>query len=629
MNRLSRIVLRMALVIGIVFTPLLGMLEPVSSQGAGATLRLVMRGCPEGFDPNGGNWEVECTIPLDAPDASLIGSDFGTSPITSLNREWDGGYVYYTDPGAMSVYVSGLAPVLRDGYQVWNFDENNGETYTFHLREGEVREARVFYYYNLNPAPAPAGVTSTTVEIATPNVAGYPTMGVCYELVELGRSACIEPGADIVVFADVPSGTYTARQTADLGENYVVDFTIQVTGDSPVQREAGTAVTPWGSPSRIGKIDEVGSIDYDFATWPGNTDNISVVFMDTATGEIARTNGCVQIVNITGVGCDTNTGRIDFTDVPVGPHQIQVTTVPGGYKIAPRMEILTLENPGGTPNGPMRVVYFIDIEPVGGSYKVDSPIIGESKSQVDSGLLTICASNHHGIALPSMYFNLTPEAAIASGLMVEDAQGNLVPEWTGVREGECQLSVGFQLYESVPNPNATVEYCDNGVAKRGPANTIGADVIDPIISGEPLYAGTLVVDWRSAPDGVTPGPCSMPIGFNGPKLLGEIEGTWTGFHRIATFNPDGTGLISYIQPSLASVEFSVELDLNTYPLQATVVTVTPTGSPDLTGYPVVGDVLIVNIEPVGVVTVNLSPDHTMYMCAPDATPNTFNQKCFD
>lgn len=417
MSRIVRIAIRLVAIFAIVLTPLLGNLEPGAAQGSGAVLRLVMRGCPEGFNPSSGNFDASCTIPLDAPDASVISSDYGTAPITSLPREWDGGYVYYADPGAMSVAVSGLAPVLRDGYQVWNYDQVSGDTYTFHLAAGETREARVFYYYNLDGAPA--------------------------------------------------------------------------------QTSQDTASTP--------------------AAYSG-----------------------------------------------------------------------------------------------------------------DEAMLTLCASNRHGVAYPSLYFKLPPEATIAAGLMIVDSQGNLVPEWTGVREGECDLRTGFQLYEYVPSKDAIVEYCDNGEDKTGPANTIGANFVDAQASGEAVNPGLMALNWDSAPKGLTPGPCSMPIGRNGPKLLSEIEGSWNAELRSATFYADGTGEIVYVEPSrIESVVFYVDLDVNTYPLQATIVEVWPAGNPDLDKYPKVGDVLIVDLESGGVLRVEPLPDQAVYMCRPDDSPHTFNQKCFD
>jgi murein DD-endopeptidase MepM/ murein hydrolase activator NlpD len=115
-----------------------------------ATLLMTFRGCPEGFDPNTGDFWAECTIPLDAPDASIIvwgGDGQGGMSITGLDRRNNGEYVYDAGPGTMSVELSGLAPVVRNAYQVFGADNASGDTYTINLVDGETREVFVFYWY--------------------------------------------------------------------------------------------------------------------------------------------------------------------------------------------------------------------------------------------------------------------------------------------------------------------------------------------------------------------------------------------------------------------------------------------------------------------------------------------------
>jgi|GEM_PF-4419871 len=40
-----------------------------------------------------------------------------------------------------------MAPVVRNAYQVVGADGVNGDTYTFNLVNGEIREIFVFYYF--------------------------------------------------------------------------------------------------------------------------------------------------------------------------------------------------------------------------------------------------------------------------------------------------------------------------------------------------------------------------------------------------------------------------------------------------------------------------------------------------
>lgn len=128
-----------------------GAQDPASTSGVTeATVLMTFRGCPEGFVPDIDDPYTACTIPLDAPDASFIswGDDGqGGMSITGLERRYDGAYVYTAGPDTMSLQLSGLAPVVRNAYQVIGADGVNGDIYTVNLVAGEIREVFVFYYY--------------------------------------------------------------------------------------------------------------------------------------------------------------------------------------------------------------------------------------------------------------------------------------------------------------------------------------------------------------------------------------------------------------------------------------------------------------------------------------------------
>ena len=115
-----------------------------------ATVRITMRGCPEGFVPGTGDYFAECTIPLDAPDAAVIlwgGDGQGGMEIMYLDREFDGAYVYQAGPNTMNLQLSGLAPTVRDDFEIFGTDGGDGSAFTINLANGEVREVYVFYYY--------------------------------------------------------------------------------------------------------------------------------------------------------------------------------------------------------------------------------------------------------------------------------------------------------------------------------------------------------------------------------------------------------------------------------------------------------------------------------------------------
>lgn len=120
------------------------------TESGSATLLMTFRGCPEGFDPNIDDFYANCTEPLDAPDASFLyhgGDGQGGLNIVWQDRMNNGAYIYEAGPNTMNLQLSGMAPVLRDGYQVFGHDSVNGDQYTVNLVDGETREVYVFYYY--------------------------------------------------------------------------------------------------------------------------------------------------------------------------------------------------------------------------------------------------------------------------------------------------------------------------------------------------------------------------------------------------------------------------------------------------------------------------------------------------
>jgi hypothetical protein len=126
---------------------------PVSTGGAvEATVYMTFRGCPEGFVPNTVDPYTACTIPLDAPDASRVGEwGDGSSliPITGLQREYDGAYILpVTSQSGYSLHLTGLEPVLRDGFLIYGVDEQEGASYISMLANGESRKISIFYYYD-------------------------------------------------------------------------------------------------------------------------------------------------------------------------------------------------------------------------------------------------------------------------------------------------------------------------------------------------------------------------------------------------------------------------------------------------------------------------------------------------
>jgi hypothetical protein len=115
-----------------------------------ATLLMTFRACPEGFVPDVDDPFVDCTIPLDAPDASVVGiwgEDSSLVPITSLERQYNGEYIYYLDSSSGYLELRSLDPVLRDDFLIYGVDDQDGSSYITLLDNGETHEIFIFYYY--------------------------------------------------------------------------------------------------------------------------------------------------------------------------------------------------------------------------------------------------------------------------------------------------------------------------------------------------------------------------------------------------------------------------------------------------------------------------------------------------
>lgn len=119
-----------------------------TNVSASATLLMTFRGCPEGFDPAVDDYFASCTIPLDAPDASVITwGEGGSMNIAGLDRQYDGAYIFAAGPYMMNIFLSGLAPVIRDAYTVIGADGTTNVGYSMILTDGETREVFIFYYF--------------------------------------------------------------------------------------------------------------------------------------------------------------------------------------------------------------------------------------------------------------------------------------------------------------------------------------------------------------------------------------------------------------------------------------------------------------------------------------------------
>ncbi|MGN6030300.1 MAG: MSCRAMM family protein [Thermomicrobiales bacterium] len=148
---------------------------------------------------------------------------------------------------------------------------------------------------------------------------GQPAYDACYILVGYGNEGCDENGDGKITFEDVPLGTYTVRQTADLGPGRAVsDFTIRVTGNASSdgwERFTATIVSTRASGGQQS----------------ASAKDISLITRDPDGALLTGT--CYVLVDASNVGCDENgDGQVTFADMEPGTYTVHQTTAPAGYQ---------------------------------------------------------------------------------------------------------------------------------------------------------------------------------------------------------------------------------------------------------------------------------------------------------
>lgn len=129
---------------------------------------------------------------------------------------------------------------------------------------------------------------------------------VCYVLLGYSQEGCDLNGDGAVLFEDVAYGTYTVRQTADLGPGrYVDDFTITVNGGVP---------------------DFAAFIVTTAAQEPEGPSGTRDLYIATVLGDASFYDACYVLVGYSLVGCDENRdGYVLFEDVAYGFYTVRQT----------------------------------------------------------------------------------------------------------------------------------------------------------------------------------------------------------------------------------------------------------------------------------------------------------------
>jgi hypothetical protein len=172
-----------------------------------------------------------------------------------------------------------------------------------------------------------ASQSSDVAIVTTEN--GRPVYDACYELVDFSNVGCDENSDGQITFLDVPHGTYTVHQTADLGpDRSVEDFAIRVSGDLQDGWEVFHTTVING---------QRGAID------------ISLITRDPDDGRLL-TDTCYELVDYSNLGCDENgDGQVTFSAIPFGTYIVRQTRTPAGYPAVSdfEIEVLPTEYPTG------------------------------------------------------------------------------------------------------------------------------------------------------------------------------------------------------------------------------------------------------------------------------------------
>ncbi|HWV25531.1 MAG TPA: SpaA isopeptide-forming pilin-related protein, partial [Thermomicrobiales bacterium] len=177
-------------------------------------------------------------------------------------------------------------------------------------------------------AVAPVAAQSGSVDVAIfTKENGQPAYDACYVLVDFSDIGCDENADGKVMFADVPYGTYTVHQTADLGPGrYVDDFTIEVTGNrnsAGFESHSADIINTAGASSGSGSSVQTS----DVAIWTKENGNTAY-------------DACYVLVDFSDVGCDENAdGKVTFMDVPVGTYTVHQTADLGPSRSVPDFTI--------------------------------------------------------------------------------------------------------------------------------------------------------------------------------------------------------------------------------------------------------------------------------------------------
>jgi uncharacterized surface anchored protein len=164
--------------------------------------------------------------------------------------------------------------------------------------------------------------------------------GACYIILDASIEGCDENNDGQVDYEGVVPGTYTIHQTkAPAGHAAINDFEAQISEFDPEQSIL---------------------VKQAKEQYAAGFRNVSVAVYDVDSGQrVKGEDVCVVLVDFSNEGCDLNSdGQIDFQDVPVGKYTIKATSLPKGYNVYFKENLVVVEetNPLSIANALLVIV---------------------------------------------------------------------------------------------------------------------------------------------------------------------------------------------------------------------------------------------------------------------------------
>jgi hypothetical protein len=313
-----RFTMRLTMLFGLMLAGFLPSLAPtagaapsMTTQDYGGMVIGVMIECDDAADCGA---EHTVRVSVTTQDGSFVGAcTMQWDLMTQQMSHVPGCGVDFPFPPTGTLIVTQDVSTLPAGYAP---EQNPISIDTTHL--GMASHDVVFH--NVPHGASASAVTTSDVAIVTTEN-GQPAYDACYVLVGYSEVGCDENRDGKVTFAEIPWGTYTVRQTADLGPGrYVDDFTIEVRGNvnsAGFEAFGATIVTATG-----GVVTQ---------PQPGGAIDISLITRDPQTGGLL-TGTCYVLVGYGNEGCDENgDGQVTFDAIPFGTWTVHQTRVPAGY----------------------------------------------------------------------------------------------------------------------------------------------------------------------------------------------------------------------------------------------------------------------------------------------------------